>query len=54
MDGSFGEVLTTCEKITWTLANGENALKPESRGVGMLTIHKTAQVRLLLFFFLYT
>lgn len=50
VDGSFGEVLTTCEKITWTLANGENALKPESRGVGMLTIHKTAQVRLLLLF----
>ena len=22
VDGSFGEVLTTCEKITWTLANG--------------------------------
>lgn len=45
VDGSFGEVLTTCEKITWTLSNGEAALSPESRGVGMLTIHKTAQVR---------
>jgi acyl-CoA reductase-like NAD-dependent aldehyde dehydrogenase len=44
VDGSFGEVLTTCEKITWTLGNGEKALTPDKRGVGMLTIHKTAQV----------
>ena len=44
VDGSFGEVLTTCEKISWTLNNGEEALKPDYRGVGMLTVHKTARV----------
>jgi len=44
VDGGFGEVLTTCEKISWTLQHGEDALKPDFRPVGMLTIHKTACV----------
>jgi len=44
VDGGFGEVLTTCEKISWTLKHGEAALAPDFRPVGMLTIHKTASV----------
>lgn len=44
VDGAFGEVLTTCEKISWTIANGEAALAPEYRGVGWLAAHKTARV----------
>lgn len=31
VDGGFGEVLTTCEKISWTLQHGEDALKPDFR-----------------------
>lgn len=44
VDGAFGEVLTTCEKIRWTLDHGEAALRTEYRSVGMLTLHKTARV----------
>ena len=40
VDGAFGEVLTTCEKIMWTINYGEAALRPEYRSVGMLTMHK--------------
>lgn len=44
VDGSFGEVLTTCEKIQWTLTHGEDVLKPEYRSVGAIMIHKHARV----------
>lgn len=44
VDGAFGEVLTTCEKLAWTIKNGEAALAPEYRGVGMIMMHKTARV----------
>ena len=44
VDGCFGEVLTTCEKINWTLAHGEAALRPETRPVGVITLHKRATV----------
>jgi aldehyde dehydrogenase (NAD+) len=44
VDGSLGEVLTTCEKIKWTLSEGEQSLAPEYRSVGVLTAHKTARV----------
>ena len=33
VDGSFGEILTTCEKLRWTLADGEETLRPEYRCV---------------------
>ncbi|KNC76592.1 hypothetical protein SARC_10917 [Sphaeroforma arctica JP610] len=44
VDGVFGEILTTCEKIRWTVAEGEKALKTEYRGVGWIMAHKTARV----------
>eukprot|EP00047_Mylnosiga_fluctuans_P005047 m.238080 g.238080 ORF g.238080 m.238080 type:complete len:605 (+) comp13244_c0_seq1:33-1847(+) len=44
VDGAFGEILTTCEKIRWVVEHGEAALKPEYRDVGPLTVHKTARV----------
>ena len=31
VDASLGEIMTTCEKITWLLAEGEKWLKPEYR-----------------------
>ena len=44
VDGSFGEILTTCEKLRWTIDHGEEALKPEYRKVGAVTMHKSARV----------
>ncbi|KEG14892.1 aldehyde dehydrogenase [Trypanosoma grayi] len=44
MDGSLGEMLTTLEKLRWTAAQGEEVLKKEVRDVGLLTIHKRAEV----------
>lgn len=31
VDASLGEIMTTCEKITWLLAEGERWLRPEYR-----------------------
>ncbi|SCV72987.1 BQ2448_6912 [Microbotryum intermedium] len=31
VDAAFGEILTTCEKLRWIIANGEQCLKPEAR-----------------------
>ena len=31
VDASLGEIMTTCEKITWLLSEGERWLKPEHR-----------------------
>lgn len=31
IDASLGEIMTTCEKLTWLLAEGEKWLKPEYR-----------------------
>lgn len=31
IDASLGEIMTTCEKITWLLSEGEKWLKPEYR-----------------------
>eukprot|EP01134_Creolimax_fragrantissima_P005088 CFRG5088T1 len=44
VDGVFGEILTTCEKIRWTVSEGEAALKTEYRTVGWLMAHKHARV----------
>ena len=44
VDGSFGEVLTTCEKLQWTIDHGEAALKTEYRAVGSLMMYKHARV----------
>ncbi|XP_071940248.1 aldehyde dehydrogenase 22A1-like [Coffea arabica] len=44
VDASLGEILTTCEKITWLLSEGERWLKPEYRSCGRSMLHKTAKV----------
>lgn len=44
VDGSLGEIMTTCEKITWLLSEGEKWLKPEYRSSGRSMIHKKAKV----------
>jgi acyl-CoA reductase-like NAD-dependent aldehyde dehydrogenase len=31
VDAAFGEILTTCEKLRWTIANAEAALAPDYR-----------------------
>ncbi|UPR01332.1 aldehyde dehydrogenase [Chloropicon primus] len=44
LDAAFGEILTTCEKIRWLLAEGEQALKPEPRSAGSMMFYKSARV----------
>jgi acyl-CoA reductase-like NAD-dependent aldehyde dehydrogenase len=44
IDANFGEILTTCEKLRWTIANGRQVLKPEYRSTGMIMAHKSARV----------
>ncbi|RKO93033.1 Aldehyde/histidinol dehydrogenase [Blyttiomyces helicus] len=45
IDASFGEILTTCEKLRWTIAEGETVLAPEYRTPGgLITLHKSARV----------
>nr|AIL24124.1 betaine aldehyde dehydrogenase 2 [Tamarix hispida] len=44
VDASLGEIMTTCEKITWLLSEGERWLKPEYRCSGRSMLHKTAKV----------
>jgi len=46
IDAALGEILVTCEKLRWLIANAEKVLKTEKRPVsGLLMMHKTAQVR---------
>ncbi|XP_062174635.1 aldehyde dehydrogenase 22A1 [Alnus glutinosa] len=44
VDASLGEIMTTCEKITWLLSEGERWLKPEYRSSGRSMIHKKSKV----------
>ncbi|GMI60508.1 hypothetical protein ScalyP_jg8544 [Parmales sp. scaly parma] len=44
LDALMGEVLTTCEKISWLNGSGEEALKKSYRKVNMMMLHKTAYV----------
>lgn len=44
VDASFGEILTTCEKLRWVIANGEQILKPEQRSTPLLLAHKVSKV----------
>jgi hypothetical protein len=47
VDAFLGEVLTTCSKIDFLLAEGEKALRPEKRGAGnLLLAHKVSKVSL--------
>lgn len=38
-------MLTTCEKLRWTIANGEDQLKAESRPTNLILAHKVSEVR---------
>ncbi|KAK3188580.1 hypothetical protein Dsin_028141 [Dipteronia sinensis] len=44
VDASLGEIMTTCEKITWLLSEGEKWLKPEYRSSGRSMFYKKAKV----------
>ncbi|KAG0231832.1 Meiotic Sister-Chromatid recombination aldehyde dehydrogenase [Mortierella sp. GBA43] len=44
VDGKFGEILTTCERIRWTLAHDEDALKDDYRDPGLPMFYKSAKV----------
>ncbi|KAJ1570110.1 Meiotic Sister-Chromatid recombination aldehyde dehydrogenase [Nowakowskiella sp. JEL0078] len=44
VDAGFGEILVTCEKLRWTIFNGEKYLKPEYRTSGLMTVYKTGRV----------
>lgn len=44
VDAAFGEVLTTCEKLRWVIANGEERLKPEYRSTNLILAHKVSKV----------
>ncbi|KAK9724939.1 hypothetical protein RND81_05G110500 [Saponaria officinalis] len=44
IDASLGEIMTTCEKITWLLSEGEKWLKPEYRSSGRSMLHKKSRV----------
>ena len=43
-DAVFGEILVTCEKLKWLIAEGERVLKPERRAPGT-TVVFTKNVR---------
>ncbi|WFD26111.1 Meiotic Sister-Chromatid recombination aldehyde dehydrogenase [Malassezia nana] len=44
IDAAFGELLTTCSKLVWTLKHGERVLRPERRSGNLLLAHKTCTV----------
>ncbi|TNY18946.1 meiotic sister-chromatid recombination aldehyde dehydrogenase [Rhodotorula diobovata] len=44
VDAAFGEILTTCEKLRWLLANAESALAPEYRPTNLVLAHKVSKV----------
>jgi len=44
VDANFGEVLVTCEKITWLLNEGERWLQPEARSKSGMMFYKKARV----------
>lgn len=45
VDAQLGEILVTVERIRWTLAHGEEALRPESRPTNLLMAYKRNTVR---------
>eukprot|EP00899_Mesostigma_viride_P010789 jgi/Mesvir1/19711/Mv09971-RA.1 len=44
VDAAFGEVMVTCEKIAWLLAEGERHLRPEYRSASAMMMYKSARV----------
>ncbi|KAJ1930313.1 Meiotic Sister-Chromatid recombination aldehyde dehydrogenase [Tieghemiomyces parasiticus] len=47
LDAQLGEILTTCEKLKWTMAYGEKALQPEYRETSSMLMYKHAIVEYL-------
>ncbi len=45
IDAAFGELLTTCSKLAWTISNGEKVLRTETRPNNLLLMHKICEVR---------
>lgn len=45
IDAAFGELLTTCSKLAWTISNGEKILRTETRPNNLLLMHKVCEVR---------
>ncbi|TKY89896.1 hypothetical protein EX895_001193 [Sporisorium graminicola] len=45
IDAAFGELLTTCSKLAWTINNGEKVLRTETRSNNLLLAHKVCTVR---------
>lgn len=41
VDAAFGEILTTCEKLRWTLNNAESVLAPEARSCVLIDCTKS-------------
>lgn len=44
VDAAFGEILTTCEKLRWVIANGESILSPSTRPTNLVLAHKVSKV----------
>ncbi|GAA5904403.1 hypothetical protein JCM8208_004186 [Rhodotorula glutinis] len=44
VDAAFGEILTTCEKLRWLVANAESAVAPEGRPTNLILTHKVHKV----------
>jgi acyl-CoA reductase-like NAD-dependent aldehyde dehydrogenase len=44
IDASFGEILTTAEKLKWTIAHGEEALLTSARPTNLLMFYKRNRV----------
>jgi len=45
VDAMVGEILVTCEKLRWTISEGEAYLRPEYRSSGLMNLHKTSRVQ---------
>ncbi|KAK0227999.1 meiotic sister-chromatid recombination aldehyde dehydrogenase [Armillaria fumosa] len=44
VDAALGEILTTCSKMEWLIAHGEEALRPERRRRNTMLAYKTSEV----------
>ncbi|BGP03337.1 Meiotic Sister-Chromatid recombination aldehyde dehydrogenase [Rhodotorula toruloides] len=44
VDAAFGEILTTCEKLRWLIANAEDSLRPDYRPTNLILAHKVSKV----------
>lgn len=44
VDAAFGEVISTCEKICWLIAEGEKCLKPQNRRAGIMMFYKSPRL----------